>query len=217
MSTDALTWFAQADIDSPWRRLFWTLPLALLICAAVFFWFTYSMEHSAKRTPEPLPVDAVLVEMPTSTQKQPPSRQKSISQPKIRPDVQPDLLPAVQKELANKNTTPVPPSAPPAASTASTQPQASAPIETHGAQTIARPLPVIPDELREEAMRETATARFHIAVDGNITVELIKPTQNPRLNRLLMDTLRQWKFFPAMKEGRPVSSVEDIVIRIQVQ
>jgi protein TonB len=54
-------------------------------------------------------------------------------------------------------------------------------------------------------------------VDGSVTVELIKPTQNPRLNRLLLDTLKNWKFFPAMKEGKPVASIENIVIRVQVK
>ena len=66
-------------------------------------------------------------------------------------------------------------------------------------------------------MNEAATARFHIAADGSATAELIKPTQNPRLNRLLLDTLKNWKFFPAMKAGKPVASVEDMVIRVKVK
>ena len=66
-------------------------------------------------------------------------------------------------------------------------------------------------------MSESAIARFQIAADGTTTVELIKPTQNPRLNRLLLDTLRTWKFFPAMKEGKPVASVEEKVIRVNVK
>jgi protein TonB len=70
--------------------------------------------------------------------------------------------------------------------------------------------------LREEALNAAATARFHIAVDGSTTVELVKPTQNPRLNRLLLDTLKHWKFFPAMKDGKPVPSEEVLVIRVLV-
>ena len=65
-------------------------------------------------------------------------------------------------------------------------------------------------------MNEAATARFQIAADGSATVELVKPTQNPRLNRLLLDTLKNWKFMPAIKEGQPVPSVEVMVIRLRV-
>jgi protein TonB len=66
-------------------------------------------------------------------------------------------------------------------------------------------------------MNEVATARFHIAVDGSVTVELVKPTQNPRLNRLLLETLKAWKFISAIIDGKPVPSVEVIVVRVQVK
>jgi len=65
-------------------------------------------------------------------------------------------------------------------------------------------------------MNEAATARFQIAVDGSITVALVKPTQNPRLNRLLLETLKTWRFMPAIKDGNPVPSVEVMVIRLNV-
>ncbi|MGO9443583.1 MAG: energy transducer TonB [Thiobacillaceae bacterium] len=78
-------------------------------------------------------------------------------------------------------------------------------------------MPQIPDELRDEALEATAMARFHVAADGSATVELAKPTPNPRLNHLLLNTLKNWRFFPAMKDGQPVSSIEEIAIHIQVQ
>lgn len=60
------------------------------------------------------------------------------------------------------------------------------------------PLPKIPDDLREEAFRSEAIARFHIASNGSVAnVELIKPCQNPRLNNLLLKSLRNWKFEPS--------------------
>lgn len=59
------------------------------------------------------------------------------------------------------------------------------------------PLPKIPDDLRSEAFRSEAIARFHIASNGSVTnVELIKPCSNPRLNHLLLRSLRHWKFSP---------------------
>jgi protein TonB len=203
MPASILPRVAQAGPDSPWRRIYWTLPLALLICAVTFSLFAYSMWRPVLHSPDPAPVTAELVELPAPAQAQPQVRQKTIEQPSIKPDVLPEPAPPAQPSAATP---------PPAAATA---PPALA-SENHGAQALVRPLPTIPDELREEAMNEAATARFTIAVDGSATVELVKPTQNPRLNRLLLDTLKKWKFMPAIKQGQPVPSVEVMIIRLHV-
>jgi protein TonB len=78
-------------------------------------------------------------------------------------------------------------------------------------------MPQIPDDLREGAFNTAALARFHIAVDGSATVELAKPTQNPRLNRILLDSLRKWRFIPAIKNGKPVASSEEIIVKVEVK
>jgi protein TonB len=57
------------------------------------------------------------------------------------------------------------------------------------------PLPKIPDELRDEAFNSAAVARFYIAVDGSVlNVELIHPCNNPRLNQMLLNSLKTWQF-----------------------
>jgi len=86
-----------------------------------------------------------------------------------------------------------------------------------GAQAIVRPMPQIPNDLREEAFNFAALARFHIAVDGSVKVELTRPTPNPRLNRILLDSLKKWRFIPAIKNGKPVASTEEIVVKIEVK
>lgn len=204
MSTSTLPWIAQARSDSPWRRLHWTLPLALLICAVTFSLFAYSMWRPVLHSPDPAPVTAELVELPAPAQAQ--VRQKPIEQPRIRP---------AEQAIPEPPTQPSAPTPPPATPVTATPPPAPA-SENHGAQALIRPLPEIPDELREQAMNEAATARFTIGVDGSATVELVKPTQNPRLNRLLLDTLKNWKFMPAIKDGQPVPSVEVMIIRLHV-
>ena len=78
-------------------------------------------------------------------------------------------------------------------------------------------MPQIPDDLREEALNAVAVARFHVNVDGTATVELVKPTQTPRLNRLLLETLKNWRFFPSMKDGKPVASTQELSIKIEVK
>jgi periplasmic protein TonB len=89
--------------------------------------------------------------------------------------------------------------------------------DSGGARAIFAPKPVIPDDLRENAMNVVAVARFTITADGVVKVALLKSTPNPRLNAILLDTLAKWQFFPAVRNGEPVDSTIDIQIPITVQ
>ncbi len=86
-----------------------------------------------------------------------------------------------------------------------------------GARAIYRPLPEIPEALRRRAVELVAVARFRVAADGSAEVELIEPTPDPGLNRALLETLKKWRFFPAMEDGKPVASSIDIRIPISVR
>ena len=46
---------------------------------------------------------------------------------------------------------------------------------------------------------------------------LVTPTSDPELNRVLLETLKRWRFFPALQEGKPVASTVDIRIPISVR
>jgi len=85
-----------------------------------------------------------------------------------------------------------------------------------GARAIYNPLPSIPDDLRGQAISEVAVARLHIHTDGTVTVELVRPTHNPRINKIILDTLRTWMFYPAISKGMPVESVQEIKIDVSV-
>jgi protein TonB len=89
--------------------------------------------------------------------------------------------------------------------------------DTVGAHAIYAPTPVIPDDLREEAMQTEAVARFNVSFDGISEVTLEKPTSSPRLNQVLLETLKQWKFFPAVKNGIAIPSSFEVRIPISVQ
>jgi len=89
--------------------------------------------------------------------------------------------------------------------------------DTLGARAIYAPTPTIPDDLREDVMQTEAIAHFTVSFDGASEVTLAKPTSNPRLNQVLLDTLKQWKFFPAMKNGVALASSFDVKIPISVK
>ena len=86
-----------------------------------------------------------------------------------------------------------------------------------GARAIYAPTPVIPDDLREDVMQTEAVAHFDVSFDGTSVVTLEKPTSNPRLNQVLLDSLKQWKFFPAVKNGVAIPSSFEVRIPISVQ
>jgi protein TonB len=86
-----------------------------------------------------------------------------------------------------------------------------------GARAIYAPAPVLPDDLRENPINTVAIAHFIVEADGTVTVTLAKPTENPELNAILLDTLKRWRFFPATNHGAPVASQFDLRIPITVQ
>jgi len=86
-----------------------------------------------------------------------------------------------------------------------------------GARALYKPLPEIPDTLRQRSIDVVALARFRVAADGSAQVELIEPTIDPDLNRALLDSLKRWRFFPAMQNGKPVASSVDIRIPVSVK
>ena len=51
----------------------------------------------------------------------------------------------------------------------------------------------------------------------SVAVELIEPTPDAALNRALLDTLRKWRFFPALEGGKPKASTIEIWIPISVR
>lgn len=86
-----------------------------------------------------------------------------------------------------------------------------------GARAIYHPMPDIPEELREEAINALAVVRFYVAPDGAVTADLVKATFSPLLNRVILETMRSWRFFPAIVDGKAVASVQDVRIRLEVK
>jgi len=235
-----------AEIDNPWRRLPWTLPTALLIWAVALFGLAYIIEKPTYQPLESPPIDAQLIEqsVPAAAHERPAVEHKAKPLPLVRPQ-QPQVSPRTEQNPAAPKTEvtanhavslPAAPGGSHATSieglaTANTSATNGAPAGSYdgkglsrgniyassGARAIVQPMPQIPDDLREGTFNSTALARFHIAVDGTIQVELVKPTPNPRLNRILLDSLRKWRFIPEIKNGKPVASTEDIVVKIEVK
>ncbi len=85
-----------------------------------------------------------------------------------------------------------------------------------GPKILSQPMPQIPEDLRREAFSTSAIARFHITTNGTATVELLTPSQNPRLNHLLLEALKNWKFAPATQNGNNIDADFDIRVHFAV-
>jgi periplasmic protein TonB len=71
--------------------------------------------------------------------------------------------------------------------------------------------------LRHHDIERVAVGHFRVAVDRRAKVGSIEPTSEPAVNRLLLDALKKWRFFPAMENGSPVAATIDIRIPISVR
>jgi len=179
----------------------------------------------AETAPEPEPPHAPPPDESLAEPVPPPPR--PLPEPKI--ETKPPPKPASpQRRVAPKSAKPAPtePTTPaPPAATASPSPQTAPSVPSSpspgmgnmGARAIYQPLPEIPAALRRRAVELVAVARFHVAASGAAEVELIAPTSDPELNRVLLAALKTWRFFPAMDQGRPVASSLDVRIPISVQ
>lgn len=223
MPTDTLAMRATLRLGSPWRRLVWTLPSALLICAATLVWFAFSMHQPAKHANEPAPINAELVELPTPVQPQAPQKtlQKIVQMPPAAKSVpQPQVMQSQSVATEQPSVPVAPPTPPQAAPVAPAATPTSTPVtagETRSAKALSQTMPDVPDELRQEYMAATIPVRLQIAEDGTFTATLIKPTQNPRLNRWLLEHINKWKFSAKMENGKPVASEQTVTIKFNVR
>ncbi len=87
----------------------------------------------------------------------------------------------------------------------------------NGPEAIYAPVPSIPDDMRNEVLEAEAVVRFRVSHDGGTTVSLIKPTDFSRLNDIILETLRQWRFRPASRHGVAIDSDAQIRLLITVQ
>jgi protein TonB len=220
-------------VDSPWQRLHLTIPGSLVLTAALLLAFLHLVSlGTSSVAPTPV-IDARFVEVgspgpPSQPAPAPPAPEVTAPAPaKLAPALRP-------KPKAAQHPTPA---APPTATESVAPPHAEASAASSAtaggsgsgesrraslggsmsARALYRPLPEVPEELRHRAVELVAVARFRVAVDGTTQVELITPTAEPSLNQSLVATLRTWRFFPALEEGRPVASTIDLRIPIAVR
>jgi periplasmic protein TonB len=232
-------------LDDPARRLLWIIPAAIAIWAILLSAFSLILMRTAVMPEaETKPIEAQLVEIPKEIGGLQGNggaihpTAPAIPHPKAAPKPHPvahakkaaPLPPVIRSPYGTEKSTAAPGvEAPPGAPAGPESESGESGSETGegsgggigtdtvGARAIYAPTPVIPDDLREDVMQTEAVARFNVSFDGTSEVTLEKPTTSPRLNQVLLDTLKQWKFFPAVKNGVAIASSFQVRIPISVQ
>jgi protein TonB len=229
---------------SPWlddnHRLAWIAPLAIALWLGLLTIFGHLLGQTAPPRPQINAVEARLIELPppAGLQSATPAAHAPVApKPTVR-HVVPHVIP---HHVAHR---PIVPPVPASAEGTAKKAPASAPMtsvpagtsstgaaadqdassnlaglgnDSSGARAIYAPTPEIPDELREEPLDTVAVAHFVVSTDGHAQVNLTQPTANPRLNDLLLATLKQWRFAPATRKGIAIPSEFDIRIPVTIQ
>lgn len=227
-------------LDDPWRRLSWIIPVSVLLWGGLLMAFATLLERIPP-TPPPLPPAEVrFLELPPA-----PAPAGAPAAPAHRPmpvHVKPKVIlhrhhVRIRRRIPTiAKPAPEAPAPAAASSAANAQPSANRATsgssepgrsgsgigrgvgsDSGGARAIYAPKPVIPDDLRDQMIQTVAVAHFEVASNGNVQVSLLKPTRIPELNQILLNTLKEWRFFPAIKNGVAVNSQFDLRIPISVQ
>lgn len=85
------------------------------------------------------------------------------------------------------------------------------------AQVIDSPMPEIPSDYQKEAFKSLLTARFNIAADAKFTVALLDSSGVEEIDKLVLKTLKKWKFKAATLDDKPVASTRKLRIEIEVE
>lgn len=79
------------------------------------------------------------------------------------------------------------------------------------------PQPEIPNSLHEDGYKSSCLARFCINCEGKHDVSIIASSGCDEVDEIALQTLRRWKFKPAMLNGKPVQSVRKIRVEFEVE
>lgn len=220
-------------LDRPWRRFAVAVPASMAASALLLIGFSLVLRPRMFAPEHREAIEARLIEIQpaglqgdnrpkVAPQPIPPAPRAAKPRPHMRPQIAvPVMAPPVVSSAPSSGIT-IPsgvlhPEAAPADAGGSGEGGGGIGSDTTGARAIYAPKPSIPDDLRENVFQAEAVARFTVAADGTAEVVLEKPTSNPRLNQVLLDTLKEWKFFPAVKGGLAVASTFEIRIPITVR
>lgn len=86
----------------------------------------------------------------------------------------------------------------------------------HGAIAVYSPAPSIPTYLRNQNLKTSVVIEFLITSQGRATPRLLESSGNDELDAIALETVKTWRFKPAVQANTPVDSKSRLRIRFEV-
>ncbi|HWA82479.1 MAG TPA: TonB family protein, partial [Fimbriimonadaceae bacterium] len=88
---------------------------------------------------------------------------------------------------------------------------------TKDAEPVNEVQPEIPDSLKSQELKTFVRVKVEIAEDGTFEVILRTSSGKPDVDKIILDSLKRWKWKPALKDGQPVKSTQLFKFEIEVK
>lgn len=88
--------------------------------------------------------------------------------------------------------------------------------ETRDATPVDPVLPEIPSELRTQTLATQVTVQVSVDESGASSVSLVSSCGNERLDKLVLDAVKKWKWNPAVAEGVPIPALFQYTVKLKV-
>jgi TonB family protein len=82
---------------------------------------------------------------------------------------------------------------------------------------LAQDYPLYPDEAKKKQLEDQVVVRYVIGKNGRVTdVQILDHAREPMFDKVTVEAIRQWRFRPMIKDGKPVEVVKDLAVNFQL-
>ncbi len=82
---------------------------------------------------------------------------------------------------------------------------------------ISQEYPLYPEEGKKKQLEDQVIVRYVIGKNGRVTdVQILDHARDPMFDKVTVEAIKQWRFRPMMKDGKPVEVVHDLAVNFQL-
>ncbi|HEY8133646.1 MAG TPA: energy transducer TonB [Thermoanaerobaculia bacterium] len=82
---------------------------------------------------------------------------------------------------------------------------------------VSQDYPIYPDEARKKQLEDQVIVRYVIGKNGRvIDIQIIDHAKEPMFDQATVDAIRQWRFRPMIKDGKPVEVVHELAVNFEL-
>lgn len=82
---------------------------------------------------------------------------------------------------------------------------------------VSQEYPTYPDEAKKKQLEDQVVVRYIIGKNGRvIDVQIIDHAKEPMFDQATVDAIRQWRFRPMIKDGKPIEVVHELAVNFEI-